>query len=116
MTWSNKCDLLDSAVHFQFTKYFEGKGVIPDINDTNQKEAFLYDFYPGMKDMPNEFVQLMVSPDPEKTINIQANLLVKTNVSNELDALPGNQYVYMQGQATRMRMYKLTIFEFSSLV
>ena len=110
MTWSTKCDLLDSAVHYQFAKYFEGKGVIPDINDTNQKETFLYDFYPGMKDMPNKFVQLMASPHPEKTINIQANLLVKTNVSKELDALPGNQYVYMQGQAKWMRTYKLAIF------
>ena len=110
MTWSNKCDLLDSAVHYQFAKYFEGKGVIPDINDTNQKETFLYDFYPGMKDMPNKFVQLMASPHPEKTINILANLLVKTNVSKELDALPGNQYVYMKGQAKWMRTYKLAIF------
>ena len=98
MTWPNKCDLLDSAVHYQFAKYFEGKGVIPDINDTNQKETFLYDFYPGMKDMPNKFVQLMASPQPEKTLNIQANLEVKTEVvdeptnqlSNETDVLPGN--------------------------
>ena len=72
--------------------------MIPDINDTNQKETFLYDFYPGMKDMPNKFVQLMASPHPEKTLNIQANLKVQTEVvdeptnqlSNETDVLPGN--------------------------
>ena len=89
---------LDSAAYYQYTKYFEGKGVIPDIMDTNQTQAFLNDFYPGMKDMPNKFVQLMASPHPEKTLNIQANLEVKTEVvdeptnqlSNETDVLPGN--------------------------
>ena len=48
-----------------------------DVKDTNQTEAFLHDFYPGMKEMPNEFVQLMASPHPEMTINIKANIEVE---------------------------------------
>ena len=69
--------------------------------------------------MPNKFVQLMASPHPEKTINIQANLMVKTeaadeptgNVSKELDPLPDNQYVCMQGQGKRIWTYQLMIIE-----
>ena len=60
-----------------------------DVEDTNQTEAFLHDFYPGMKEMPNEFVQLMASPHPEKTINIKANIEV-INDSEDEDA--GNAY------------------------
>ena len=74
---------LDSAVHYQFAKYFEGKRVIPDIKDTNQTEAFIHDFYPGMKDMPNRFVELMASPDPEKTLNIKANFKFDSAVEDE---------------------------------
>ena len=74
---------LDSAAHYQFAKYFEGKGVIPDIKDTNQTEAFIHDFYPGMKDMPNRFVELMASPDPEKTLNIKANLKLDSAEGDE---------------------------------
>ena len=48
--------------------------MIPDINDTNQKETFLRDFYKGMKDMPNELVELLASPHPTKTQNVRANL------------------------------------------
>ena len=77
---------LDSAAHYQFAKYFEGKGVIPDIKDTNQTEAFIHDFYPGMKDMPNRFVELMASPDPEKTLNIKANLKLDSAEGDEAKA------------------------------
>ena len=86
---------LDSAAYYQFAKYFEEKGVIPDIKDTNQTEAFIHDFYPGMKDMPNRFVELMASPDPEKTLNIKANLKLEgdeavDNLQNKQN--PGNHH------------------------
>ena len=73
----------DSATLYQFAKYFEEKGVNSDVKDTNQTTAFLHDFYPGMKEMPNEFVQLMASPHPEKTINIKANIEEETDAEGE---------------------------------
>ena len=54
-----------------------------DVKDTNQTEAFLHDFYPGMKEMPNKLVQLMASPHPEKTINIKANIEEETDAEGE---------------------------------
>ena len=37
-------------------------------------EEFLRDVYPGSKSMPNELIDLMTSPDPQKAMSIQANL------------------------------------------
>ena len=62
---------LEWAAYYQFAKHFEEKGVTPDIKDANQTEAFLHDFYPGMKDMPNLFAEFLASQHPEKTLNIK---------------------------------------------
>ena len=59
-----------------------------DVEVTNQTAGFLHDFYPGMKEMPNEFVQLMASPHPEKTINIKANIEEETDAEREYSAMP----------------------------
>ena len=85
--------ILDSATYYQFAKYFEAKGVNSDVEDTNQTRAFLHDFYPGMKEMPNKLVQLMASPHPEKTINIKANIEVVTDSEDEH---AGNAYSAIQ--------------------
>ena len=80
----------DSATLYQFAKYFEEKGVNSDVkNSTNQTTAFLHDFYPGMKEMPNKLVQLMASPNPEKTINIKANI---EEINDAEDEHAGNAY------------------------
>ena len=73
----------DSATFYQVAKYFEEKGVNSDVKDTNQTAGFLHDFYPGMKGMSNEFVQLMASPHPEMTINIKANIEDETDAERE---------------------------------
>ena len=83
--------LIDSAVFHQFTEYLEEKQSKQETKPTRsinkrdtkedstddiqkQMEEFLHDTYPGMKRMPNELIELMTSPDPEKTMNIKANL------------------------------------------
>ena len=83
--------LIDSAVFHQFTEYLEEKQSKQETKPTRsinkrdtkegstddlqkQMEEFLRDTYPGMKRMPNELIELMTSPDPEKTMNIKANL------------------------------------------
>ena len=83
--------LIDSAVFHQFTEYLEEKQSKQETKPTRsinkrdtkedstvdvqkQMEEFLSDTYPGMKRMPNELIELMTSPDPEKTMNIKANL------------------------------------------
>ena len=37
-------------------------------------EEFIRDVYPGSKSLPNELIDLMTSPDPQKAMSIKANL------------------------------------------
>ena len=57
----------------------------PGINDTSHKETFLHEFYPGMKEMPIQFVELMASTHPEKTLNIRANLEANNEPTDDLE-------------------------------
>ena len=59
--------------------------MIPGINDTSHKETFLHDFYPGMKEMPVQLVELMASTHPEKTLNIRANLEANNEPTEDLE-------------------------------
>ena len=59
--------------------------MIPGINDTSHKETFLHDFYPGMKEMPIQLVELMASTHPEKTLNIRANLEANNEPTDDLE-------------------------------
>ena len=83
--------LLDSAVFHQFTEYLEEKQSKQEANRKRrvnkrenkedstvdvqtQMEEFLHETYPGMKRLPNELIELMTSSNPDKTMNIKANL------------------------------------------
>ena len=71
----------------QFSQYLEEKekkhGVQKrDTSDEaskiqKQMEEFLRDVYPGMKQMPNDMIELMTSPNPDQTLSAQANLVEK---------------------------------------
>ena len=77
---------LEAAVVHQFKQYLANKynHTEHDIHkrEVNKKsedqqklwKQFLQDVYPGMKRPPNEMVELMTSPNPDKTMNIIANI------------------------------------------
>ena len=82
---------LDSAVFHQFREYLKERESNIDHNvqkrettDDIQKqmEEFLRDVYPGLKTMPNELIDLMTSPDPQKAMSIKANLNTEEDKCN----------------------------------
>ena len=77
----------DSALFHQFSKYLEEDEKKHDVQKRDisdkaskiqkQMEEFLRDVYPGMKQMPNDMIELMTSPNPDQTLSAQANLVEK---------------------------------------
>ena len=51
-------------------------------------EEFLRDVYPGSKSLPNELIDLMTSPDPQRAMNIKANLNTEEDKCNEESVSP----------------------------
>ena len=46
-------------------------------------QDFLRDVYPGLTGMPNKLVELLVSPDPDTTLNLRTNLNPEDETCNE---------------------------------
>ena len=82
----------DSAVFHQFMEYLKERESKNQHNlqkrETKeniqkQMEEFIRDVYPGSKSLPNELIDLMTSPDPQKAMNIQANLNTEEDKCSE---------------------------------
>ena len=69
-------EILDVALMQQFKEYLSKKGLILETLDktevVEEHENFLNESYPGSKGSPIKLVELMVSPDPDKSIQSQA--------------------------------------------
>ena len=73
-------DIVDAAIFKQFVEYLEGKNLIYDqlSEEEVQQETynFLNDRYPGSRQLPNQLVRMLGSPDVEPDNKIESRVIL----------------------------------------
>ena len=73
-------DIVDAAIFKQFVEYLEEKNIVYDqlSDDEVQQETykFLNDRYPGSRQLPNQLVRMLGSPDVEPDNKIESRTIM----------------------------------------